>query len=123
VKSYATYIKGEARESAANGLLSVEPEGIRFESFPKQTAIEALFPTAAREPDPKINWFYPREEIRALTDLQGRKTEPPGLAGRILRALQVEPNGLIIATDRARVVFDCAISVYRIIAAYDQTTR
>lgn len=123
MKSYVTYVSGAAADRATPGLLTVETDGISFESFPEKSAIEHLIPALKRQPDPKISWFYPRAEIAALTDLKGRRTPPPGVVGRVLRALQVEPNGLIVrSTDGKTVIFDCAISVYRLIEAYEGTT-
>lgn len=120
----AAFEHGGARPRATNGLLTVDADGISFESFPEKSAIEQLIPALKREPDPKISWFYPRASIAAVTDLKGRVAPPPGLVGRVLRGLHVEPNGLIVrSTDGKTVIFDCAVSVYRLIEAYEHTTR
>ncbi len=124
MKSYATYLMDETTQ--VQGLLAVSTGGVAFESFPTQSPIEQMFPTAARSPVPKINFLLPRAQIESISDLQGRKSEPSGLIGRVLRALHVEPNGLVVevrdTSGKKRFSFDCAVSVYRIIAAYEAAT-
>lgn len=116
MQTYAVHI---AEGVTTNGLLTVDGDGVRFETFPTQTALAVL---ARRPPDPKISWSLDRSSIRTISDLQGRTSAPRGVVGRILRALHVEPNGLRVEVlrdgAREQLVFDCAVSVYDLIRAY-----
>lgn len=124
MKSYATYLLDE--KTQVQGLLIASAEGVSFESFPAQSAIEQMFTTAPKAAPAKVHFLLPRSQIESLADLKGQRREPAGWIGRVLRALHVEPNGLVVRVrdegGQKTFKFDCAVSVYRIIAAYEAAT-
>jgi len=97
-QSYATYVRGLDREGPIPGLLTLDEEALKFESFEK---------SFWRWKTEAVTVVIPRAEIARITDLDGRSGRKLTAIARILLWLNVEPNGVTVEWGDRRIVFDC----------------
>jgi hypothetical protein len=105
--TYATYVRGLDVEGPIPGLLTVDAEVLRFETFDRKAGLEMLLPEAWRPQRKAIELVIPCEEIARITDLDGRKQTKKTWLARVMRWMNLEPNGIRVEWGEKVIVFDC----------------